>query len=69
LPQGVAGNVTFQKTDLTKWSDQMDLFGLAISKFGHIDIVFLNAGIYETEDIFVDKFEDNDSSKNPNIRC
>lgn len=58
LPPGVTGDVTFCKTDLTKWDQQLDLFDTAISKFGQIDIVFLNAGIYETEPIFVDQFDE-----------
>lgn len=65
LPQDISNEVIFRKTDLGNWNEQVELFELAVSRFGHIDIVFLNAGIYEIEDLFVDKFDEKGRLREP----
>ena len=57
FPDQIHG-VTFKKVDLTKWSEQVSLFELAVHEYGRIDIAFLNAGVGEIEDVFVDHFDE-----------
>jgi len=65
LPHDIPG-VTFKKTDLTVWADQVALFEFAVKQHGHIDIAFLNAGVGEIEDVFVDKYDDQGNLLEPN---
>ena len=40
--------------DVTSWKDQLNLFDVALQKYGTIDVVYVNAGIGEVEDLFLD---------------
>ena len=44
-----AHRVLFHKCDVTVWKEQRDGFAATISRFGKLDVVFVNAGIMETE--------------------
>ncbi|KAK7205160.1 hypothetical protein BZA70DRAFT_175132 [Myxozyma melibiosi] len=57
--------VSFFKTDVTSWDNQSALFKSTFEKFGHIDVVALNAGIAETDSIFA---EDNDGPVPLNLK-
>lgn len=50
-------NITFFKTDVSCWKDQLALFKQAITKNGRLDIVFANAGIAEGEMAFEDRVD------------
>lgn len=63
-PEDIA-NVAFRKVDLTKWDEQYDLFEWTKTTYGRIDIAFLNAGVAEIEDVFLDKFDDNGRLQEP----
>lgn len=67
LPESIP-EVVFRKTDLTKWEEQVELFELAITKFGHIDIAFLNAGVYELEPLFTDTYDEQGRLKEPTYK-
>jgi len=67
LPEDLA-NTTYRKVDLTKWNEQFDLFQWTANTFGHIDIAFLNAGVGEIEDVFVDKFDEQGRLKEPEYK-
>lgn len=43
-PKEILEGCSFRKTDVTKWLDLVDLFALAISQHGRIDVVFANVG-------------------------
>jgi NADP-dependent 3-hydroxy acid dehydrogenase YdfG len=58
-------NATFHKVDVTKWDEQYNLFASTAEKYGRIDIAFLNAGVGEIEDVFVDKFDDKGRLQEP----
>jgi NAD(P)-dependent dehydrogenase (short-subunit alcohol dehydrogenase family) len=58
-------NVTFRKVDLTRWDEQYDLFEWTAKRYGHIDIVFLNAGVGEIENVFMDKLDEKGRLKEP----
>jgi NAD(P)-dependent dehydrogenase (short-subunit alcohol dehydrogenase family) len=58
-------NVIFRKVDLTQWDEQYDLFEWTANKYGRIDIAFLNAGVGEIENVFVDKLDNNGRLKEP----
>ncbi|KIX96495.1 uncharacterized protein Z520_07761 [Fonsecaea multimorphosa CBS 102226] len=58
-------NVKFRKTDLTKWDEHYDLFEWTVKTHGRIDIAFLNAGVAEIEDVFVDRLDDNGRLQEP----
>ncbi|KAL4809777.1 hypothetical protein BDV18DRAFT_156162 [Aspergillus unguis] len=64
LPEEIK-NTTFRRVDLTKWTEQLDLFQWTFDKFGRIDIAFLNAGVAEIEDLFVDTFDEGGRLKEP----
>jgi NAD(P)-dependent dehydrogenase (short-subunit alcohol dehydrogenase family) len=64
LPEDIP-NTTFRKVDLTKWDEQYDLFEWTTETFGHIDIAFLNAGVGEIENVFVDEFNEHGRLKEP----
>jgi NADP-dependent 3-hydroxy acid dehydrogenase YdfG len=68
LPPEAASLATFQQTNLAVWAEQVALFEFVIAKFGHIDIVFLNAGVYETDHVFADVMGDDGSLKEPEYR-
>lgn len=61
-------NTTFHKLDLTKWDEQYDLFQSTKDTHGSIDIVFLNAGVAEIEDVFVDTFDEAGRLKEPQYK-
>ena len=48
------------KTDVTSWKSQRDGFEKALSKFGRIDAVFVNAGIAEHREQFFNEELDRD---------
>lgn len=48
---------TYHATDVTSWSSQLSLFEAAFTKHSRIDIVVVNAGVSEMEDIFMDTFD------------
>lgn len=54
--------------DVTNWNEQYDLFQWTSKTFGHIDIAFLNAGVAEVENIFVDQFDDQGILKEPRYK-
>ena len=58
-------NTTFRKADLTKWAEQYDVFKWTADTFGRIDIAFLNAGVGEIENMFIDTFGDDGRLKEP----
>lgn len=64
-PPEVISNVTHRRVDLTKWDEQYDLFEWTVNAHGRIDIAFLNAGVAEIEDVFVDQVDDNGRLKEP----
>ncbi|KAF8825377.1 hypothetical protein HHX47_DHR7000220 [Lentinula edodes] len=43
------GQATARKCNVTMWDDQVELFELAIQKYGSVDVVIPNAGIGEPE--------------------
>lgn len=47
-----SANLFFGKCDVTDWKTQRSAFEGAIAKFGHLDAVFVNAGIAEYQDQF-----------------
>lgn len=67
LPEPIA-NTIYRKVDLTNWNEQFDLFQWTANTFGHIDIAFLNAGVGEIEDVFVDKFDEQGRLKEPEYK-
>ncbi|KAL1953935.1 hypothetical protein VTO42DRAFT_2013 [Malbranchea cinnamomea] len=44
--------VLFHKCNVTVWAEQRDGFAATISRFGRLDVVFVNAGIAEYKDQF-----------------
>lgn len=42
----------FQQADITNWASQRAGFEAAVSRFGHVDLVYVNAGIAEYGDQF-----------------
>ncbi len=64
-PPEDTANVTYRKVDLTKWNEQYDLFEWTVKTYGRIDIAFLNAGVAEIENVFVDQFDDGGRLKEP----
>jgi NAD(P)-dependent dehydrogenase (short-subunit alcohol dehydrogenase family) len=65
LPPEAAALAIFQQTNLAVWAEQVALFEFVSAKFGHIDIVFLNAGVYETDPVFADVMGKDGSLKEP----
>lgn len=53
------GSAAFLRTDACNWDDQVALFELAIAKFGSVDVVVVNAGVYEIGDFETVKIVDN----------
>ncbi|KAJ4477457.1 hypothetical protein J3R30DRAFT_3486028 [Lentinula aciculospora] len=51
------GQAVAQKCNVTVWDDQVDLFELAIKRFGSVDVVIPNAGIGEPEDFLKVKLD------------
>ena len=68
IPLSASTDVLFQRIDIAKWADQVELFELALAKYGHIDVVFLNAGIYEADDVFADILDDRGALKEPECK-
>ncbi|OQV02315.1 hypothetical protein CLAIMM_07533 [Cladophialophora immunda] len=64
-PPEDTANVVFRKVDLTKWDEQYDLFEWTAKTYGRIDIAFLNAGVGEIEDVFLDQCDDQGRLKEP----
>lgn len=51
------------KCDISSWESQVEIFEAAKAKFGHIDIVCLNAGVAEPRGQFFDVKVDTESGK------
>lgn len=58
LPEKIS-NVTFKKTNLLIWAEQVELFAFTVRQFGRLDIAFLNAGIREDKEVFVNTYNEN----------
>ncbi|CAK7199385.1 hypothetical protein SEUCBS139899_002064 [Sporothrix eucalyptigena] len=58
-------NIVYRKVDLIKWNEQLDLFQWTFDTYGRIDVAFLNAGVAEIEDVFVDTFDGNGRLQEP----
>jgi len=57
-PLTASDRFLFQPCDVTSWKDQRAAFKAAVQKFGHLDVVFVNAGIAEYGDqFFTDKLD------------
>lgn len=50
------------------WAEQVDLFALTLKLHGRIDIAFLNAGVGEDEEVFVDNFDSNGNLEEPEYK-
>lgn len=59
--------VDFLKTDVTVWRELLQLFKLAKTKYGHVDIVFANAGIVELTNPFEDTFDNEGELAEPSL--
>ncbi|EJT99236.1 NADP-binding protein [Dacryopinax primogenitus] len=59
---------TFQKTDVSLWSDLLELFDVAFQAHGRVDIVLANAGIGEIADLFDPVLDDSGRPKEPNYK-
>ncbi|EME42794.1 hypothetical protein DOTSEDRAFT_173222 [Dothistroma septosporum NZE10] len=57
-PPSTHPNLTFQRTNVTSWSDLKSLFNLAKSKHPRIDHVFSNAGIAGRADYLSDIYDE-----------
>lgn len=54
-----AHRVLFHKCNVAQWAEQRSGFAATISRFGRVDVVFVNAGIAEHGDqFFTDELED-----------
>jgi NAD(P)-dependent dehydrogenase (short-subunit alcohol dehydrogenase family) len=42
-----SASIDFVRTDVTSYSDNLNLFELALSKYGHVDHAIANAGLIE----------------------
>ena len=58
-------NVDFLKSDILIWKELLAVFKRAKEKYGHIDLVFANAGVPEISNTFEDKFDDNGDLAEP----
>ncbi|KAL1864713.1 hypothetical protein Daus18300_007515 [Diaporthe australafricana] len=56
----------FIQVDVTDWKALCNLFKQAMSRLGHIDHVFANAGIGPQVDLLLDEFDDDGELKRPN---
>ncbi|KAJ0119893.1 hypothetical protein J7T55_000743 [Diaporthe amygdali] len=56
----------FVQVNVTDWKALCNLFKHAISKFGHIDHVFANAGIGPRMNLLSDEFDEDGELKRPN---
>lgn len=68
-PLASSTRVLFQKTDITSWPSQRTGFSAGQKKFGRIDHVFVNAGIWEFKDqIFDEELDEDGELKEPDRR-
>ncbi|KAG6356498.1 hypothetical protein INS49_015886 [Diaporthe citri] len=56
----------FVQANVTDWKALCNLFKKAVSRFGHIDHVFANAGIAHQMDLLSDEFDEDGELKRPN---
>lgn len=61
-------SLTFQQTDVTKWSDQLALFKKAKELHGRIDHVFANAGISIRANYIATDLDENGDLKEPSFK-
>jgi len=64
LSKELGKNTAFHRTDVSSWEDQAALFKFAKLKFGRIDFVAANAGIDDTQDLYVPS----DGVTKPNLK-
>ncbi|KAE9386156.1 NAD(P)-binding protein [Gymnopus androsaceus JB14] len=62
------GQAIFQNCDVTVWDDLVDLYNLAIAKFGSVDVVVPNAGVPETSFFYNVCFDSNGRPQEPHLR-
>lgn len=53
-PPDVSPIVSFFKSDVTSWENQTALFKFAWEKYGRLDLVVLNAGVADLDDMYAD---------------
>ncbi|KZO98609.1 short chain dehydrogenase/ reductase [Calocera viscosa TUFC12733] len=61
-------NTTFVRTDVSKWSDLLELYSTAFSAHKRIDIVIANAGVAEIDDILSEEVDDQGRLKEPSYK-
>ena len=62
-------NLSFQRTDVTVWKEQLGLFRLAKSKYGYIDHVFANAGVSFTANYLSTELDEVGDLREPSWKC
>jgi len=62
------GEAIYQKLDVTKRQDSQDLVDLAVSRFGRIDVAFLNAGVMPNSRLSELRVDDWDNTIDVNLK-
>lgn len=66
--KAAGGQAIYQKTDVTKRDDSKKLVDLAKEKFGHVDVIYLNAGVMPNSPLSELRVEDWDLMIDVNLK-
>lgn len=66
--KAAGGQAIYQKTDVTKRDDSKKLVDLAKEKFGHVDVIYLNAGVMPNSPLSELRVEDGDLMIDVNLK-